>query len=310
MHITNRLNLPEPFVAAATSDHEYAEGRYSVTDLLGGTCEAILKRRHADEIADDVADRVWAIFGSAVHRILQDAQEEPDQLKENWIAHQLDGDLRGYWLSGIFDLYDDATGTVTDYKTASVWKVQMGDFEDWRRQALMYCWLLQQIGFDAWTGQIVALLKDHSIRKARTDKDYPQHPVFIISWRFTNADLEGIEDYIYEWFTELSNIEALPDDMLMPCTEAQRWHKPDKWAVKKKGRKTAVRVYESEKDARVRAMEENKKADYNDLYYVEFREGEDTKCESYCSVSQFCPYVRRMREAAAAADAPTLALAT
>lgn len=308
MRITNRLNLPEPFVAAATSDHEYAEGRYSVTDLLGGTCEAILKRRHADEIADDVADRVWAIFGSAVHRILQDAQEAPDQLKENWIAHQLDGGLRNYWLSGIFDLYDDATGTVTDYKTASVWKVQMGDFEDWRKQALMYCWLLQQIGFNAWTGQIVALLKDHSIRKARTDKDYPQHPVFIISWRFTNADLEGIEDYIYRWFTELSNIEALPDEMLMPCTEAQRWHKPDTFAVVKDGNKRAARVLEDLDAASELCDQLAEKT--GKPHHVEHRIGEDTKCDSYCSVAEFCPYVRRMREAAAAADAPTLALAT
>lgn len=308
MRITNRLNLPDPFVAAATSDHEYAEGRYSVTDLLGGTCEAILKRRHADEIEDDVADRVWAIFGSAVHRILQDAQEAPDQLKENWIAHQLDGDLRGYWLSGIFDLYDDATGTVTDYKTASVWKVQMGDYMDWRMQTLMYCWLLQQIGFDAWTGQIVAMLKDHSIRKARTDKDYPQHPVFIISWNFTQADLDGIGDFIRRWFTELSNLEALPDDMLMPCTEAQRWHKPDTFAVVKDGNKRAARVLEDLDAASALCDQLSEKT--GKPHHVEHRIGEDTKCDSYCSVSEFCPYVRRMREAAAAADAQALALAT
>lgn len=58
MILTNKLNLPQPFVDAATNDHEYTEGRYSVTELLGGTCEAILKRRHSDELTDDVADRV------------------------------------------------------------------------------------------------------------------------------------------------------------------------------------------------------------------------------------------------------------
>ena len=58
MKVTNVMGLPKPFVEAATSDHEYTEGRYSVTELLGGTCEAILKRRHSDELTDDVADRV------------------------------------------------------------------------------------------------------------------------------------------------------------------------------------------------------------------------------------------------------------
>jgi hypothetical protein len=326
MRITNRLNLPEPFVAAATSDHEYAEGRYSVTDLLGGTCEAILKRRHADEIEDDVADRVWAIFGSAVHHILQDAQEAPEQLKENWLCVPIDITIDGncdhdgkptepykvtrrYELSGIFDLYDDATGTVTDYKTASVWKVQMGDFDDWRKQALMYCWLLQQIGFDAWTGRIVALLKDHSIRKSRTEKGYPKHPVVTLEWRFSNADIEQIEDEIYRWFVIVAAQSNLADDDLTPCDEQQRWHKPDKWAVMKAGRKRALRVYESAAEAQSRAYKENGNS-WDGPYHVEFREGEDTKCESYCSVAEFCPYVRRMREAAAAADAPTLALAT
>ena len=56
--ITNSLNLPQPFVDAATSKHEYRPKRYSVTDLLGGTCEAVLKRRHQCEGDEDVADRV------------------------------------------------------------------------------------------------------------------------------------------------------------------------------------------------------------------------------------------------------------
>lgn len=325
MRITNRLNLPEPFVAAATSDHEYTEGRYSVTDLLGGTCEAILKRRHADEIADDVADRVWAIFGSAVHRILQDAQEAPEQLKENWLCVPIEITIDGncdhdgnpvepykvtkhYELSGIFDLYDDATGTVTDYKTASVWKVQMGDFEDWRKQTLRYCWLLQQIGFDAWTGQIVALLKDHSIRKARTDKDYPQHPVYKKAWTFEQRDIDAAWLDILIWFSAVAREETLPDSELTPCTESQRWHKPDTFAVVKDGNKRAARVLEDLAEAE--AMRDQLVEKTGKPHHVEYRMGEDTKCDSYCSVAEFCPYVRRMREAAAAADAQTLALAT
>lgn len=58
MILTNKLNLPQPFVDAATNDHEYTEGRYSVTEVLGGTCEAVLKRRHQGEQDEDVADRV------------------------------------------------------------------------------------------------------------------------------------------------------------------------------------------------------------------------------------------------------------
>lgn len=293
MILTNKLNLPQPFVDAATNDHEYTEGRYSVTELLGGTCEAILKRRHADDIEEDVSDRVWAILGTAVHEILRQAEASESQIQENWLSVKLEGLASGYELSGIFDLYDDSTGTVTDYKTAGTIKWQKQDFEDYRMQTLLYCWLLQQIGFAAWNGEIVMILRDWSKGKAKFDKDYPQKQVQRVSFHFSDKDMEEAEEFVYMWFIMVKHEEAVPDDCLEPCTPEQRWHKPDKWAVKKKGRKTAVRVYESEKDARVRAMEENKKADSNDLYYVEFREGEDTRCQSYCSVAQFCPYGRK-----------------
>ena len=174
MIITNKLGLPQPFVSAVEKDYEYKEKRYSVTSLLKGTREAILQRRHDDEIEADVSDMVWAIFGTATHSILESAQESASQLKENKVEWELPN---GYTLSGVFDLYDDETKTVTDYKTASVWKVKFGcgpdwkpkggaaEFEDWRTQTLIYCLMLRKIGFDARRGQVVALLKDHSKTK-------------------------------------------------------------------------------------------------------------------------------------------------
>lgn len=57
--LTNTYDLPQPFVDAATSDHKYKPNRYSVTEVLGGTCEAILKRRHAGEAEEDVSDRLY-----------------------------------------------------------------------------------------------------------------------------------------------------------------------------------------------------------------------------------------------------------
>lgn len=296
MNYTNELGLPQPFVEAAKSEHTYKPNRYSVTEVLGGTCEAVLKRRHQSEVTEDVSSMLWAILGTAVHKVLETAQSGPEQHQEQWICVPVtvptaDG-RKTYQLSGIFDLFDESTGTVTDWKVTSTWTVTFGDFENWRKQVLAYCWMLRQRGYDAHRGQIVAMLRDHSMRKATTERDYPRHPVFVKEWEFTVDDFSQIEEEITRWFKAVSIAEKVPDEQLDVCNPDKRWHKPDKWAVKKKGRKTAVRVYESEKDARVRAMEENKKADSNDLYYVEFREGEDSKCDSYCPVSDFCPFAR------------------
>lgn len=293
MNYTNELNLPEPLVDAVKSNHAYKEHRYSVTEVLGGTCEAILKRRHDEEITEDVSQRIWALFGTAVHEVLRKAKGTDTQLQENWMSVPIDG--TDYELSGIFDLYDDSTGTVTDYKTASTWKVKFGDFSDWRKQTLAYCWMLRRLGFNARRGEIVALLKDHSKRDARTkaSEGYPPHPVYQISWDFTDEDFDQIQSDVDAWFAEVAHEETVPDSHLEPCNPEQRWHKEDKWAVKKRGVKRAVRVYSNRQDAYQRAAGENREAK-GEPFYVEERLGEDTKCESYCPVAEFCPHFQRL----------------
>lgn len=287
MKLTNKLNLPQPFVDAATSDYQYTDKRYSVTSVLKGTREAILQRRHADEIETDVSEIVWAIFGSAVHKILEQSEETADQLKENWLSVEVQN---GYELSGIFDLYDDSTGTVTDYKTATVWKFIYKEFDDWRTQCLAYVWLLRKIGFNARRGEIVGMLKDHSKTKAKTDHTYPKHPVQRISWNFTDKDLEGFERWLKVKFAEIEAAEKLIDDDLPLCSDVERWHKPDKYAVMKEGRKTTVKLYDSEEEANARVEAEGKG------YYVEHRKGEDSKCLNYCSACEFCSHYKELVE--------------
>jgi len=293
--ITNNLNLPQPFVDAATSNYKPTEGRYSVTRILGSPCEAVLLRRHGDEIDGDVADSVWQILGSAVHKILEESKETDEQIKENYLTVPID---EHYTLSGIFDLYDDSTGTVTDWKTCSNWRIRFANFDDWRKQTLYYCWMLRQIGFEnASKGQIVAIIKDHNKRDAAKDPEYPQHPVFTISWDFTDDELKKAEQEIRQWFDEISKAERTPDEQLIPCTPEQRWAKPEKWAVRKGKTKRAVRVLDSEEAARsyIEALKYPEK-DKRQLW-IEHRDGEDTKCDGYCDVRRWCPYYRAKLDA-------------
>lgn len=282
--ITNKLNLPKPFVDAVTSDHEYTPHRYSVTEVLGGTCEAVLKRRHQGESEEDVADRVWAIFGTAVHKVLQEAESTDTQLQENWLSVDLS---EGYVISGIFDLYDDSTGTVTDYKTVGTIKWLKGDFDDYRMQTLAYCWMLRKHGFDAKNGEIVMLLRDWSKPKARHDSDYPQCQVQKVSWEFNDSDFDEIEGHIKRWFAEVALQEKLGDAELKPCTKEQRWHRDDKWAVIKNTAKRATRVLDDEDSAN--ALREELENKTGKGHHVEFRQGENVKCEMYCPVARFCP---------------------
>lgn len=287
MPIENKLGLPKPFVDAVTSDYKPTPKRYSATALLKGTREAILQRRHHDEIVTEVADMVFMIFGSAVHKIIEQAQEGEHELKEEYLTVDMPN---GYVLSGIFDSYNDETGTVVDWKTASVWKVIYDEWEDYRKQLLIYCWMLRQLGFDAHTGEIVAMLKDHSKSKAKFDKSYPQHPVYVKRFEFTAADFDNIEEWLFAKFREIEQCEQLPDDELPVCSPEERWYKPGKWAVTKKGNKKANKLFDEDKEAEAREYADYLAERDGKPYEVTLRPGKDGKCDEYCSVCEFCSY--------------------
>lgn len=287
MIITNTLNLPAPFVSLAEGDeYPIAPNEYRVTSLLKGVREAILERRHGGEITRDVSDMVWLLFGTAVHGVLEQHQETGTQFKEERIKVPFEE----YVLSGKFDLYDAETKVVTDYKTASVWKIIFGDFSDWRRQTLIYCYMLRRIGFDAQGGEIVAFLKDHSKRDAKVKAGYPKFPVQTVKFHFTEDDFVECEDWLRARFAEIRAAEKLDDADLPVCTPDERFNSGDKYAVMKKGRKTALRVLDSQEAA------EQWKAD-NGGDYIETRLGEDKKCADYCSACEFCNYYQERRAA-------------
>ena len=280
MIITNSQNLPSAFVEMARSDYIYEQNEYRVTSLLKGIRETILERRYHDKIEQDVADMIWLLFGTAVHSILERQQERADEIKEE----RLKVPVGEYILSGQFDLYSGETQKITDYKTCSVWKVISGDFEDWRRQLLIYSWMMRSIGFPVKCAEVVALMKDHSKRDAKRKADYPKLPVKVVSFKFGEQDFQEIEEWLIAKFAEIKHAETLPDDELPLCTPDERFNSGDKFAVMSKGRKTALRVLDSQDDAE-RWMAVNGKGDY-----IEVRPGEDKKCIDYCRVSAFCNY--------------------
>lgn len=281
MIITNKLNLPESFVNMAKQDYIFADNEYRVTSLLKGIRETILERRHFNEIEQDVSDMIWLLFGTAVHGILEHQAEGDNELKEERIKVTI-GD---YLLSGQFDLYNDETKTITDYKTCSVWKVIFGDYSDWRKQTLIYAYMIRRFGFWADNAEIIAIMKDHSKRDAKIKPDYPQFPVKKISFKFTEQDFTEIEEWLKSRFAEIAEAEKLPDDELPLCTPEERFNSGDKFAVMKNGRKTAMRVLDSMEEAELWMAD-------NGGDSIEIRKGEDKKCKEYCSACEFCNYYR------------------
>ena len=284
MTLTNKNGLPHGFVAACSTEQHNKAGELSATTLLKGVKEIILTRRYWNDIEDDVSNRVWAVFGTAVHALLE--KEGDSEFTEETLRTKIDG----VSVSGTIDNYNMETGTITDYKTASVWKVQFRDFSDWRKQGLTYAWLLRKNGFPAEKCQFVALLKDHSKTQARRNPEYPQNPVYIYEFDVTDKDIAETEIRIKEKIAEFNSCLFLEEEDIPDCTKEERWAKDDTWAVMKKGRKSAVRVFPSEAEAE--AMAETLGAGH----YVEFRQGVSTKCLDYCPARAFCDFAQKLQK--------------
>ena len=287
MIITNKYNLPEAFVKAIQNARHNEEGCLSATTLLKGTKEIILENRHFDEIVIDASDEVWSVIGTAAHSVLE--HQEDDAFKEE----KFEVPVLDYKVTGKVDRYDLTHETLEDWKTTSVWKVIFQDFEDWKKQGLIYTWLLRQSGLNVRHIRFIALLKDHSKSEAKKKADYPQSPVYIYEFDPSEEELTHIEAYIKEKVFEVSANADKPDDEIAECSPEQRWATPTKWAVMKEGRKTAVKLYETEEEA-LNFIEDLEKE--KDKHFIEERKGQDKKCSDYCACCEFCSYYKSLNQ--------------
>lgn len=291
MKITNKLSLPYGLVKAVSPEPHNKPGEISATTLIQGTKQVILTQRYWDKLEDDVSERIWAVFGTAVHALLENEGEN------DFCEIELKQKVSDITVTGRIDNYNMATGIICDYKNTSVYKVKAGfqkdangiehGFPEWRMQGLIYAWLLQKNGLPATKCRFIALLKDHSKTEAERDRSYPQSPVYVYEFNVTKEDLEEIENFIRKKVFQYELFSATEDDMIPECTAEERWQKKDVYAVKKEGRKTAVKLFDSQEEA------EAKIAELGKGHYLEIRKGESMKCKNYCLCSGFCNFCQQ-----------------
>lgn len=285
MKITNEYNLPDAFVNFVSNVRHNNKGELSATTILKGAKEIVLTDRHFDEIEVDASEMVWSTFGTAFHSVMEKQTENNDVFKEERLAYSVDG----LTVTGRLDRYDMATGTVEDWKTASVWKVIKGDFQDWEEQGLVYAWLLRKNNLPCNKIRFIALLKDHSKTESKRNADYPKKPVYTIEFKITDEKLKAIEEKIKAKIADVKKAQELADDDIVPCSEYERWATQTKYAVMKNGRKTALKLFDKIEDAEQMASSDNN-------YYVDKRKGESKKCLDYCPCADFCNFRKKLEE--------------
>lgn len=278
MKVTNRYNLPETIMNVIERP-AYTKGgaHISATELLNSPRIVQLKRKYWEFIETDASEMVWALFGSAVHNLLEHGKG-----KNHIVEQRLHTEIDGWHLSGAIDLQEiEEDGVnIKDYKVTGAWSV-MNEKQDWHNQLNVYAYLVEAVAKRPVKSLgIVAIVRDWAARDA-VKEGYPQAPIVVIDiplWPMEKREAfikERIARHAEAYFHQESEGE------LPLCSEEDMWEKPTSYAVIKPGAARAKSVHKTLEEAQ-HALNQVKG------YELETRQGERTRCAKYCQVSGFC----------------------
>lgn len=281
MNYTNKRNLPQALVDLVVND-DYTKGdaELSVTQLLKPMRAVVLELKFSNQITVDVSDRIWAVYGKLVHKLLHEANKDKAVTAEERYYVT----VRGIKLSGGMDHIEFDRGHILDWKFTTVWKFLKGKPTpiDYERQLNIYAELLRVNGSEVNSLEIVGLLRDFSKTEAFGNDDYPQFQVErmpIPLW-----DRKKVRQYMVD------RVEAYKAALINPphCTDDERWMRNEKWAVTKLGAKKAVRLLNTASDADAFAKEKGAG------FVVTHRPGENLRCKFYCDAKTVCAQAKEL----------------
>lgn len=282
MKVTNKFGVPAPLVTLASKEY-YSKGaaQYSVTELLSPARVRRLREQYNSEIQTDVTDLMWQMLGSALHVVMERGQTDGHITEERLFA-----EVDGLVVSGAIDLQEEKDGGViiTDYKFCSAWAV-MNEKPEWEQQLNIYKWLVESVKCKRVDGlRICALIRDFNRHETR--ENYPAAPIQMVD--IPMWSLLETEKFVRQRLDLHRDAKVAQDlgDALPECSPEERWQSETTYAVKRDGRKTAIRVFKT--------MEEAEELAQKEKGYVETRPGEPKRCTgNFCGVAQWCEQYQR-----------------
>ena len=277
MIITNKHGVPEPLVTLASKEY-YSKGasQYSVTEIMAPPKIKRLREQYNDKIKQDVSDMLWNLLGSALHVVMERG------VTDGWtMEERLYKEVDGVTVSGAIDIQQETPDGVViiDYKFTSAWAV-MQEKEEWQQQLNVYKWLVETVKRKKVVGlKICALVRDFN--RHETKEGYPKASIEMVD--IPMWDSVTTEAYVRERLNLHRDAKVSADfgDELPACSDTDRWQSETIYAVKREGRKTAIRLFKTIEEANELAEKEKG--------YVETRLGEPKRCTgNYCGVAEWC----------------------
>ncbi|NBX48465.1 hypothetical protein EBT25_00640 [bacterium] len=241
MIITNKYGVPEPLVTLASKEY-YSKGasQYSVTEIMSPPKIKRLREQYNDQIKQDVSDMLWNLLGSALHVVMERG------VTDGWtMEERLYKEVDGVTVSGAIDIQQETPEGVViiDYKFTSAWAV-MQEKEEWQQQLNVYKWLVETVKRKKVVGlKICALVRDFN--RHETKEGYPKASIEMVD--IPMWDSVTTEAYVRERLNLHRDAKVSADfgDELPPCSDTDRWQSETIYAVKREGRKTAIRLFKT-----------------------------------------------------------------
>ena len=279
MLITNKYSLPQPIVDAIKNDpYTRGESDMSVTQLVDSPRAVGLKRLHFDEIVVDASQLLMPLLGQSTHVVLERSGSSGTAERRLSIL------VEGWRISGGVD-FVCKDGVLTDYKVTNITKLKDGKAPfEFEAQVNCYAEILRENGETVSALQICGILRDWRKSELMREKVYPPAPMMTVSvplWSREQAQKYMRERVILHKQARIS----LPE-----CSPEERWERPSKWALMKRGGKRSIKNYDSKSDADAHASTDPKNL------YVEARPGLSVRCENYCDAAPFCSQFKQANQ--------------
>lgn len=269
MKFTNKYHLPDYLESYLKRFYKSDPYRIGVTSLIDEPLPRYLLMKHWDEMIVDVSEFLTSIKGQGIHTLFQDK------------LPKIEIEQNGFTIVGEAD--KEFLNNLIDIKVTSVWtliyKSQLAGYE---KQLNVYDWLKVKKygkGFDKLL--IDMFFDDWKINKTKQKGNWSYPKILFKRIEVKKWSFEQQEQFVKEQLQKHKESLTNPKE----CSPESKWQSHNTYAIMRKGRKSAVRVFDTQQEA-----EKYPKKKTGD--FIEERKGECKRCNNYCLVNKFCPYYR------------------
>lgn len=317
MALTNKHNVSlATAVWLVTDDYDYVDEKnyISVTSLMKPLRQLCLQGRGDKKVDLDVTDLLASRMGHAFHdsierswknnfekalkalgypeAVIKRIKINPEKVEADdipvYMEQRAKREFLGWKIGGKFDFV--AEGMVQDFKSTSVfaWKKGSKD-DDYILQGSLYRWLNpDKITEDVM--RINFIFKDWSKNMAKSDKDYPQHPV--AHKDLPLMSIAETEAWVRNKLRLIEQYAARPDADIPECSDKELWRDEPVYKIYSDKTKAAeggrsLKNYDSLYDANKHVAEKGKG-------FVVCVPGVAKRCE-YCESRLICKQRERIR---------------